>query len=193
MTGKEKNIIIIVLSAIILAGVWFWGYYTYPRTHPPPVTVSDTVTVVDTVQHHIIDKIPYYIVKTDSVVLRDTIFMYVDTAVILRDYFAIHYYDRQWKDSLISVTLRDEITENKPFYSSFSYQIFRPQTVVNNTTSITSYAKYLYLGTAVNLSDINSVKFGVYGALPKSMFGIAYSPYMKSISVTAAFKIVKFK
>jgi hypothetical protein len=193
MTSQTKNWIIGILILIVLTGVFFLGYSRYPIWKPCPTTTSDTIYKIDTIIHYIPDSIPFYITKIDSVIYHDTVFKDVDTAAILKDYYAWHYYTRNWDDTLLSVTLKDVISENKVIDHEFTYKIVRPQVVVNNVTNITNYLKYLYLGGGITLPDSKYSNFGVYGAFPRTLIGLGYIPFSPGVNITLGFKIAKFK
>jgi len=188
-----KNWIIAGLILCVLTGVWFWGYYTCKNRNPLPEAISDTVYIHDTIKHTITDRVPYYITRLDSVIIRDTVFREIDTAAILEDYFAVHYYLRTWQDSLIKVSIEDAVTENNFISNNFTYQFLRPQTLINNVTNITNFNKYLYIGGSVTLPDAKYSNVGVYGAFSRSFFGLSYMPYQKGVMFTGGFRIVKMK
>jgi len=190
--ASTKNWIIAILILVVLTGVFWLGYSRYPVCHPVTVT-HDTIIKVDTVEHRIIDSFPYYVIRTDSIVYRDTVFRDVDTAEILKDYYAIHYYNREWKDSLLTVSLEDAITENKPLSNTFKYQILRPQEIIINTTSVTNYTKYLYIAGTFSVPDAKYSSVGVFGALPATFVGLSYVPFKKGVNVSMGFKIAKIK
>jgi hypothetical protein len=71
MTSSTKNWIIVILSLVILTGVFFFGYAMYPKWNPCPQIKSDTIYSHDTIPHLIPDSIPYYIERIDSVKYKD--------------------------------------------------------------------------------------------------------------------------
>jgi len=193
MTSKSNDWIVAVVILILTAAIFYFGYAMRGVWSPAPVPIHDTIYKVDTIEHHIISEYPYYISKTDTVILRDTIPAIVDTTAILRNYYAWHYYTRTWQDSLLSVSLTDVISENKVFDSDFSHQILRPQEIINNTTVNYSYSRYLYIGGSITVPDANYSNAGVFYASGKTLFGLGYIPLQKGVSVTGAIKIGKFK
>lgn len=188
----KKNIVIGVLSLLILLATFVFGYYRYPVWHPCPEPVTNTVTIVDTIIHHVPDSIPYTVVRVDSVIYHDTVFKDVDTSRILSDYFALYYYTRVFKDSLLTVTLKDVVSENKFKGSEFMYQILRPQQIVNNVYNNTFYSKYLYLGGTATFPDSKYSSVGGFYASQRIIFGAGYIPYQKGFNVTFGFKLARF-
>ena len=193
MTSKSNAWIVAVVILILTAAIFYSGYVMRGVWSPAPVPIHDTIYKVDTIEHHITSHYPYYIIKTDTVILRDTIPAIVDTAAILQLYYAFHTYTRAWEDSLLSVSLTDVVSENKVFDSDFNYRILRPQEIINNTTVNYSYSRYLYIGGSITVPDANYSNVGVFYASGKALFGLGYIPLQKGVSVTGAIKIGSFK
>lgn len=81
---------------------------------PPPEVKVDTVTVVKEKNVEIPVKVyvPKEVIKTETKYVE--VPAKVDTAIILKDYFARHYYrDSARIDTLGYVIIEDEITENR--------------------------------------------------------------------------------
>ena len=138
----KKNAALLLGSfAIFVMFACFVSGCCYHKNHSKcPEIITNTVILHDTLIHQIIDTIPFYIQKTDTIIYTETIIQPVDTAMILRDYFALHVYDREWygldsltNDSLLYVNIHDTITRNKSIGNKFEYRILRPQTINNYT------------------------------------------------------------
>jgi len=158
-----------------------------------PEVQRDTIVLYDTVTHFIRDTVPYYIVKRDTVIVNHHIPAIVDTAAILVDYFAIHYYTRTWQDSTVQITSEDAISENRFIDNRFTYKILRAQTVINNSVNEYTYNRYLYGGLSVPLNDPKSMSIDVIAAFPKLYIGAGYSPGLNSISVKAGVRIFQLR
>jgi hypothetical protein len=193
VTNKGNTWITAVVVLILTAAIFCFGYTMRGVWNPAPVPVHDTIYVIDTIEHHITTHYPYYIEKIDTFIIRDTITEVVDTAKILSLYYAFHVYSRAWEDSLLKVTLRDTISENRYFGSDFNYKILRPQEIIQNTTINYNYSKYLYLGGSVTLPNAEWSSLAVYFAFKRGLAGVGYIPYQRGISVTGAIRIGKFK
>jgi hypothetical protein len=193
VTGRDKNIIILVLSVIILVGFFFFGYSMYPRWNPKPVVVTNTIIKVDTFEYTIRDTIPWYVVRKDTIFLRDTIPKIIDTAAILNKYYAFHNYYRVWEDSLLRVELNDVISENKSVDNLFRYKILMAQTVINKTEISYSYSRYLYVGLTVPVMDARYAEFKILYAFPKGFAGVGYNPHIRSPTLSGGIRIAKFK
>ena len=193
MNNKLLNILFGFLIALFLLGGLFGGYKLYPRLNPCPEIASDTLYVYDTVPHYIPDTIPYYVVKHDSVVYHDTIFKDIDTAAILKDYYAEHHYYRTWKDSLLVVDLKDIISENRPIDNVFTYKILRPQTVIKNEYTSYSYSRYITAGMNFLLKDLSYTGIEVNYISSKWQGGIGYNFGLKGITARVGGTIVIMK
>ena len=188
---------------MLFLGLSFVGGCQYhKKTFKPAVPSVDTVVVFDTVEHHIIDHFPYYITNTDSVIIRDTVIQSVDTAAILKDYFAIHYYTRVWEDTLVKVTIEDAISENRSISSNFKYNLLKPQTIINNSVdNSVTYNKYAYFGVFMpvfpfkvnEISNINYVGLEALMAYPKGYSRVSWQPYTKTFIFGTGVTIMKFK
>lgn len=203
MTSSTKNWIIVGMALIILAGTWFWGYTRYPVWHPLPEQKDSIVYVHDTITHVIVDSFPFYVIKKDSVMYRDPVWMdsviqaaKIDTqemATIFREYYAFHAYKRDWADSLVSITVMDTITQNRPEENYFTYKLLKPTSIIDNTKTEINYSKYMYLGGSVSIPDSKYSSVGVYSAFPRTLFGVSYMPWQKGVMGTVGFKIIKIK
>ena len=178
--------------ALILIGIFYFGYRIHARFNPCPEIKTDTVYVIDTVERTIVDRIPYYIQRTDSVIFRDTVFKNVDTLAILRDYFAIHYFTRIWEDSLLKVTIDDAVTENELIHNIFRYQILRPQQVIENILNMAPRTRTIYAGLDLPIAEPKYLEVEAIVAWPRLYFGAGYSPGMKSLTIKAGTKIFNF-
>jgi hypothetical protein len=193
--NKSSNNWVVAIVVLILVAATFYFGYTMRGVWNPAPNISDTVIVhhYDTITHHIISEVPYYISKTDTIIVRDTLPAKVDTAFILQNYYSWHHYTRVWQDSLLKVTLADVISENKIYDSDFNYQILKAQTVINQVNNSYFYNKSLYLGGSIVLPDAKWSSMAVFFASKRSLLGIGYIPYQKGMSLTGAFKLVSFK
>jgi hypothetical protein len=191
---KPINIIIIVVAVLLLLGTFIGGVqYGKSRVKCPTITV-DTLILHDTITYHIKDTIPYYIAIRDTVYQTGYITTPVDTAEILKDYFSVHVYDRQWADTLIEVSLTDKISKNTPIDNEFSYKILRPQTIVNNSidNSVT-YNRYISLGLDVPIKNINYLELEAIYHTERWYTGLGYEPEINSFNVKLGMTLIKFK
>ena len=191
---KPVNFILAALILVLLGAAFFGGYKYYPLRKPCPQIASDTVYVRDTVIHYIPDTVPWYVYKTDTVIKTVVDYKDVDTMAILEDYFAIHTYTREWQDSLVHITLEDEITQNLPLSNNFSYRLLKPYTIINNVIdNRVTYNRYLYAGLSVPLNDYKYASTSIYFASDRLLLGVGLIPYSRGLSVTAGLKLIKFR
>lgn len=188
---NKQNIIYTGLILLLLLLAFFGGYKYYPLRNPCPQIARDTVYVYDTVVHFIPDTVPFYIIRKDTVIVNHNIPADVDTAAILADYYAIHYYDRVWEDSLVKITLEDAITENRPLHNIFKYQLLNPQTIIENKIIENRYSSYLYAGLTVPVTKPEYMSIDLLAAGKKCYLGVGYSPGMKSFSVKGGVTLFK--
>ena len=199
MCRKENDMKNWYLVALILMAVCFWaGWKAHPKFRPCPEVQRDTLYVYDTVVHQIRDTVPWYIVRKDTVIVNHNIPAIVDTTAILADYFAIHYYTRDWydinqSDTLIHIRLEDAIMENMPIDNNFSYRYYKPQTVINNVVNNVSYSSYLYGTLTLPVPDTKFASLGLSYASGQGLIGLGYMPYNKGVSLTGGFKIARFR
>jgi hypothetical protein len=183
-----------IIVAIILLLAFIGGCVYHKETHPPKIPISNSVFIHDTIPHNIPNYYPWYIIGKDSIsYIHDTIPGKVDIAAILKDYFAIHYYTRQWIDSLLSVTLEDAISENKSINNSFSYKILRPQAIITNVDNSINYDKYLYLSLGSIVNDLKYTDISLSYASGKTLIGLGYLPLQKTLSFKIGVNIAKFR
>ena len=194
MKDSLKDILLgFVLALFLIAGVW-GGYKLYPSLHPCNDTAPDTVFVFDTIDHHIPDTIPWYVVKLDTVIYRDTVFKDVDTAAILRDYYAPHYYERSWTDSLISVDLKDVIAENRSIDNIFTYKLIKPQQIIVNEPPVI-YSRYLTVGAGMPFKSIKDMNLNIdlVYVMPKWYIGIGYNSELNCPTIKGGATILKLR
>ena len=84
------------------------------------------------------DSVPKYI-KVNAPVVIDSAFVavpvIVDTAAILKRYFAVYHYSQTLADTNVSVTITDTLTQNKIIARGFIYKLLKPvsTTIITNT------------------------------------------------------------
>lgn len=190
----KSNGLYYLIGFFLLLGVFFlMGYIFYSKVFKCPEYSPDTLYVYDTIIKEIPDTIPFYITKTDTVIYRDTVFKDVDTAEILKEYFALHVYERLWLDSLVKVTLHDTISQNKPQGNTFVYKILKPQVVNNNVTNVYNYLRYITGGVSVPLKDIKYTNIELNYVTHRWYGGIGYDFGLNGFSIRGGMTIKKLK
>jgi hypothetical protein len=195
LISQKKYIIIIVAFISLIAITYISGCQRGKKLKQCPQITSETVYIHDTVTHFIYDIYPAYIEGKEKIIYID-VPAKVDTALILKEYFAQHIFNRKWQDSLLAVNLVDTISQNKPVGNLFSYKILRPQTIVTNTIdNSVHYTKYLTFGLDLPISNFNFIELeGTYN-FNKGYIGLGWTPKLniKKINIRMGINILKIK
>jgi hypothetical protein len=190
--NKVIKYLILVVSVLLLSGAFIGGCQWHKKYRSCPEIVTHTVILHDTILHRIVDSFPYYIVRRDSIVYRDTVFKDVDTNAILEDYFALHYYSRTWEDSLLSAKSEDAISQNGFVDNKFTYRILRPQSITyNQIDNSVHYNKYLLLGLSVPIQDYKTAQLEAVFVLPKFYIGAGFGS--QGLSIKAGGTLFKLR
>jgi hypothetical protein len=187
----KKNAALLLggLAVFVMMTCFVSGCNYHKHRHPCPEITTHTVIIHDTLIYNIVDSFPYYISHTDTIVYPDTIIQPVDTAEILRDYFALHVYDRHWEDSLLAVDLRDTVTQNRFLHNDFSYKILRPQQIINYyQDNSVHYSKYIYGGVSIPF-NIEYASIDILSTFKRGYFGIGYAPLQKGVSLKGGLRL----
>ncbi len=193
MTNKFKNWTLIVLTLIVLTGIWLFGFYSYPVRHPCLQITSGTTFIHDTANHYIYAIWPWYYEKTDTII-AGAVPADVDTAAILQLYYSTFQYTRTLQDSNLFVTWQDNISQNKAMpVDRFMYELLKPQSVINNIDKSVTYSKYLYIGGSIPLPDAKYSDISLFYASRRSFFGLGYIPVVNGVRVSIGTRIAKFK
>jgi hypothetical protein len=168
------------------------------------VLTNHTEYVVDTQWYAVHDYKPW--------VIRDTIYKDkeviipadVDTAAILKDYFATYGYRWEKQDTNLSWNLYTTVTQNKPISYDFKYNILRPQTIENNyTDNSVYYSKYIQLGLSMpvykftndstKLNALNKLALDLNYVFPKGYAGVSWQPQGNIVGIKFGVTLIKFK
>ena len=184
--------VITIVCILLLCLAFFGGYKYHESTVPEPINTTDTIVEYDTITYTITQD--YYFQTVDTIIDTVQIPQDVDTLAILADYFTTYKYTRNWIDTNLSVTLVDNITQNKVESELFTYKILRPQKTIINTTNITNYSRYLYGGVSVPLDNsFNNLGVNLLYADNRWYGGIQYEPFNPTYHFELKFGIRIFK
>ena len=191
---SNKIIVYFAFFALFLAFSYISGCVHGRKTKVCPTITQSVIIKHDTVTRTIKDSYPEYITRTDTIIFTQLFPQEVDTAFILKDYFATHVYNRFWQDSLLRVDLTDYITQNKSIKNIFKYNILRPSQIITNTidNSVT-YNSYLTLGFGLPIKDITYINLNANYNWSKGYLGVQYMPKIKSFGVNLGATLFKFK
>lgn len=190
-----NNILIGFLLAVFLFIGLLAGYKLYPSIKPCPVSSKDTIFIRDTIYHFIPDTVPWLVIERDTVIYHDTVFKDVDTAEILKNYYASYFYTRNWNDSIVDITLKDEISENSFIKSDIGYKLLKPQTVVTNVTNNYNYSRYLTVGASLPTKSIEHMNMNLSAryVMPRWYIEVGYDAELNCPTFGAGATILKMK
>lgn len=170
-----------------------WGGYHLKKC---PAISTNTVHVYDTVLKEIPVVKNHYLIKFDTIVYEKNVPVLLtkaDTLKILSDFYAQYFYTRNYSDSLLDVTQRDMVSQNKISAVSFKYKYKGATTIVNNSVDNSiHYNKYIYLGMSTLLKDPKYTFLNLTYAGPKWDIGVGYNPTY-GFQVQAGIKLFNFK
>ncbi len=117
----------------------------------------------------------------------------VDTAQILRDYFATYTYTQEVRDSAICANITDVISKNNIVKRDFTYKMLMPQTIKSTTINVKPNYKSFFVGFTIGG---NANKFAIgpgvfYETNKRNLIGLTSNLVDKSINLQAFFKIAK--
>jgi hypothetical protein len=188
------NKILAIIICIVFIGSTLGGYF-YGKSRVKVLDpIVNTVILHDTITHNIVDSFPYYVNHHDTVIYNHNIPTIVDTVKILKDYFAVHVFDRKWEDDTLKVNVIDSISKNTPIGNIFKYKIKAPFTTTTTTidNSIT-YNRYVNIELTIPVKDAGYTEFGIMYNFEKGGFGVGYLPKLQSFEIKGEMNLFKFK
>jgi len=158
---------ILLISSFCI--IFLLGYYN-SRHSKEIIHTSDTLKIYDTIPHNI----DHSTIHLDTILYPDTILIpsKIDTQKILKDYYSVHQYSREFKDTNIVVNLLDDITKNNIYNKQFTYKILKPTEIIHNV--------YSYKTTHWSLGP--SLEYGL----------ISSGQFKYSIGISLQYSIIKF-
>jgi hypothetical protein len=119
----------------------------------------------------------------------------VDTAEILKDYYAEHHYTRLWQDTLIAITKRDVIAKNDFLSSDLTYKLLKPMTVINNTVTNNYFSRYIIFGADIPFKQVEhmNINIDVMYVTNRYYFGIGYNSELNCPTIKGGMSAFKFK
>ena len=122
-----------------------------------PVIITKVETVFDTITKEVPVYKPKYVTKIEYI--HDTIIdsTPIDTASILKDYFATYVYqDNQELDSL-NLTIIDSVSQNKIFARTIQYDLIYPTTTITKEIYLNQRELYWGIGMQGRTDQLNYV------------------------------------
>lgn len=188
---KKVNDIAFTIAVLAIAVFlwWKWG----PKSCDPIETI---ITKTDTIQQ-VPDTVTIYKIPPPEIKYRDTTIyetVYkdrdVDTAAILRNYFAKnHYSDISTDRKNYWIKISDTISQNKIVYRDIQYRDLSPTQIVNN--KIIHKQNKVFIGVDMLAGE------GYFGVIPTVeiktkedyLFGIGYDIANNNFQISAKMKI----
>lgn len=140
-----KNVIIVILVLLSL-GLFLWG-----RGGDCPEPGDPIINIVHT-RDTIRDTIPVLLIR-DTIIYVD-VPTEIDTAAILRDYFAVRYYERGIDEEKLKLTIKDSVSQNKIIWNELSYETYIDTVKITKTETI--FRKGLYVNTILSTNQIGA-------------------------------------
>lgn len=173
-----------ILSAILIVVIIYLQECKHCAVQVKPTI--DTIITTDTVTKKIvIEKPTPYKVEVPITLPKE-----IDTVFVLNDYYSKYYYTHTIKDSDLTLTINDTISQNKVQGIGIDYTLYRTQTLITNTDVYKPKSKLFigiqgiggstYLGVAPSLF-IQTKKDHVYG--------IGYDVINRNFMASLYFKI----
>jgi hypothetical protein len=124
---------------------------------PKPKVITHTKTEYITVENTIPSYIPKWKTRIDTVVETDSFLINVDTANILREYYAKYYYHDEQDFDSFKVIILDTITQNMITGRQIKYTLTYPKTIITEKIYINKREVYVGLGGVGNINQLNYV------------------------------------
>jgi hypothetical protein len=124
---------------------------------PKPKVITHTKTEYITVENTIPKYVPRWRTRIDTIYETDSFLINVDTASILKEYYAkYHYYDVQDFDSF-KLTILDTVTQNMITSRQIKYTLRYPKITVTEKIYLNEKEFYAGLGGVGNSTQLNYV------------------------------------
>jgi len=154
--GNISNLVIAILILLLILKTC-----SKPFEKPITTTTIKTITKWDTIKTSIPIYVPKHSVKIIYLPDTDTVWRDIDTAAILKDYFATYVYFDTIENDSVSITIQDSITKNKIKNRKLDYWIKYPTVTItitkNNVIFINNRELYAGLGVGFTLNQLNHV------------------------------------
>lgn len=193
---KLKPIHLLYIVILFALG-YILGTKTSSNIDTFPVLHVDTIVTYDTTIQYIPNDIHHYHTSIDTFYSPPDTITLIDTVSILKDYYTIKSYNREWSDSNLIVNFTDTVYKCKLYPNPlFSYKIMRPTTIINNVTNVNNYRRYVYIGTSIPINNsFNNVGINTIYASPKGYLGYQYEPFNQYYKheIKVGLKLLTFK
>lgn len=167
-----------VIGALLV--LFTWNHYPQTKNQ-----VTKTVTQFDTVWY------PLKGAPKLAATIQNRISIPVDTAEILKRYFASNIFRDTISDSSLIAVIKDSVIENRIVARDFTYRINRPTSVIQTVeTKSTAFVD----GSTVSVGAFaTKTSYGaqILMARPKVTYGVGYDIPNKSMAFQLSWKLFK--
>lgn len=169
---------VIIFLLLVCSSVYIWksiNKYDVPEEVISTKTVK--VLIHDTITHRVISK--YKVV--DSIFVEVPVL--VDSALVVKRYFAKYYYKDIIKDSNLVININDTISQNKLIFRKLTYKLLKPTVINYNTnTTLLQRKKYWFASAFMYTNkDFNALGINANYIHDKNIFGAGYDFLNKGI------------
>jgi hypothetical protein len=184
-----KYVPYIIIAILLVVIIFLRECSPKPKPCPPPTVITHTDTI------HVPVNVPFPEPYPVNHIDTFTIPAVIDTAAILKDYYALNIYDRTIiNDSTGLLIIHDSVTHNRLKRYSLTGHI----NMIELTTTITNdvtipLRNRVFLGMQIG-SNLNSLMIVPTATLltskDKTCYTVAYDPFSKVGYVGVQFKII---
>ena len=126
-----------------------------------PVTIVKIETKYDTIVETVETYIPEYRTKVKYKTVHDTVEIHdtipIDTASILKDYFATYAYTDTLKKDSVTFVINDTISQNKILSRGINYSLIYPTTIITTEREINKRELYIGFGLGGDKQQLSYV------------------------------------
>ena len=126
-------------------------------TPTEPRIERDTIVEYITVEKSVPEYVPKWKTRIETINKIDSFLIDVDTAAILREYYAKYYYHDEQDFDSFKLTILDTVTQNMITGRQIKYTLRYPKTTITEKIYINKREVYVGLGGVGNSTQLNYV------------------------------------
>ena len=150
----QTVIIVVLIVVIILLRECGGGK---EKVDPEIERIVKIETKYDTIVKSVPTYVPEYRTRVITKTIHDTVKLTIDTASILKDYFATYAYADTIKADSIDLVIFDTISQNKIISRGIDYSLIYPTTTITKEKTVNKREFYVGFGLMGNKSQINYI------------------------------------
>lgn len=167
--GNIQTLLIIALIAVILL------MRSCDRKSSPvePTVITKVEVKYDTIVKIVPEYVPKWYKKIEYSVDTLLVEKPIDTAAILKDYFATYVYEDVQRLDSLTLTIKDSVSQNKIASRSISYELLYQTKTITKETYLNNREFYWGLDVKGRLDQLNYVGGNIlYKTKKKNIYGI---------------------